>query len=95
MKDGLLRRLFAIMCRDISEIHITPSGLLIPTKHEVDSFRELGVIPFIDAAGKYPEVSKTISRSLVRAEVDLPSPSLILVGACFYILNADLFIIVC
>ena len=52
-------------------------------------------VTFLDAAGIYPEVSKTISRSLVRAELYLPPPSLALAGARLYILKADLFVIVC
>ena len=95
MKEALLRRLFAIMCRDICEIDITPSGLLIPTEHGVDSFGELCTILLINAASIYPEVSKTISGSLVRAELYLPPPSLALAGARRYILKADLFVIVC
>lgn len=76
MEDVLLRRLFAVICRNICAIDIIPSGFLIPMEDEVDSFGELGIIPLIDAACIYPEVPKTISRSFVRAELDLLPPNL-------------------
>jgi hypothetical protein len=90
----LLRRLFTIMCRDIGKIDITPNSLPIPTEHGVDSFRQLYAIPLINTAGVYPEVVKTISRSLVRAELYLLPPSLALPGARLYILKADLFLVI-
>jgi hypothetical protein len=74
---------------------ITPSGSSIPTEYRVDSFRELGAILLINVAGIYPEVSKTISHSLVRVELYLSPPSLALAGTRLYILKADLFVIVC
>jgi hypothetical protein len=83
------------MYRDIGEIDITSSSLLIPTEHGVDSFEEFRAILLINAAGIYPEVSKTISCSLVRAELYLPPPSLAFAGASLYIFEADLLIIVC
>lgn len=76
MKVALLRRLFTIVCRDICEIDIVSSGLLIPTKHGVDSFGELCDILLVNAVGIYLEVSKTISRSLVRVELYLLLSSL-------------------
>jgi len=43
----LLRVPLAIMCGDICEIDIIPSGLLVPMEDGIDRFRELGVLFFL------------------------------------------------
>ena len=76
--------------RHICEVDITSSGLLVPADHGVDSFGELVIIPLVNAAGVYPEVSQTVGCSLVRAKLDLLPPRLAFAGARLHILKADL-----
>jgi hypothetical protein len=93
-KAALLRCLPPIIGRDICEIDIAPSSLPIPTEYGINGFGELRAV-LVDAAGIYPEVSKNVSRSLARTELDLLPPSLIFAHTCLHVLKAELFVIVC
>jgi hypothetical protein len=64
---------------------------MVPAKHRVDSFRELGVVRFVDATGVDPKVLQAIASDLFSAEPDLVVARLTLAGTIHQVFEADFF----
>src|ERR1700722_1498356 len=85
---------FSFERRDIGEVHVAFSRATIPSKHRVDSLRELGIARFLDATTVHPEVSQAVPCSLFCAELDLTITDFILARALYQIFIGDLFTII-
>jgi hypothetical protein len=64
-------------CYYIREVYVAFLYISILAKYRINSFWKLGGIRLINIAGIYPEVFQFISCGLFRAELYLPSPSII------------------
>jgi hypothetical protein len=57
--------------RHIVEMCVAHSGILVPTVHGIDCFRELGAACLINAASVDPNVIESVGRSHVAGVSDL------------------------
>ena len=83
------------MIHDIGgKASVALGGVLVPAKHRVDRFGQLGAARFIDAARVDPKVLQAIRGSLRAAERELSIPRLALASVLLDVLKGDLLVIV-